>query len=414
MLDTLRSVIDGGRVTDDADAFVLHDVKPGALVEPRTAAEAAAVMKLATERKWRVECAGAGTHPFGNRRTRADIVVSTRALNDIVEYEPADLVIGVQAGMTMRTLQKETAQHAQFYAQDPPAHEDSTVGGTIATARSGPLRYAHGTTRDHVLGLQMVTGDGRILQIGGRVVKNVAGYDLVRLVVGSAGTLGLVTSAYLRLKPIPQADATLLIGADQPAALLELTRFIADEHLEAVAIELAGPGALTESWTLLVRLADNPDAVADAGERIRTRSAQLKAEVFDGKREWGVLAQLELDALTVVRIADLPARMDATLQVAQKLMAKLAVPARLIAHAGNGIVRILIGDNTVEETAFAIGEARAVIGMMGGSVLVHSRNAELMRRVDAFAGARPLLPLMTKLKAIFDPAGVLAPGRFVV
>jgi glycolate oxidase FAD binding subunit len=414
MLELLRSVVDDARVRTDAEAFALHDVTPGAVVEPASVAEAAAIMKLASERQWRVECAGAGTHSFGNRRTRVDLVISTRALHGIVEYEAADLVIGVQTGMTIRTLQAETRRHAQLYAQDPYADERSTVGGMIAGARSGSLRYAHGTTRDHVLGLQLVTGDGRVLQLGGRVVKNVAGYDLVRLIVGSEGTLGLITSAYLRLKPVPQADETMLLTAGGPNALLELTRFISDQHLEAVAIDLAAAGTLTETWALLVRLAGNPDAVADARARIRSKSEQLKVGYAQSQSDWNTLQQLELEAVTIVSIADVPARMDATLQIAQKLMSKLSVPAQLIAHAGSGIARVLIGDSSPDQTAFAIGEARAVSNVTGGSVLVRSRNGELMRRVDAFGSGRALLPLMTKLKAIFDPAGILAPGRFVV
>ncbi|HEY0673819.1 MAG TPA: FAD-binding oxidoreductase, partial [Longimicrobiales bacterium] len=255
MLEALRSAIPQISVRGAVADFRVHDVEPNMVVEPRSAEEAAAVLKLASENDWRVECAGMNTQGYGNRRTRADIVISTRAMTAIVEYEPADLVIGVQAGMPLHQLQRETRKNAQFLPLDPAREEMATIGGTLAAALSGPLRYAHGTARDHVLGLQVVTGDGRILQLGGRVVKNVAGYDLVRLLVGSAGTLGLITSAYLRLKPLPQADETLQISAAEPQPLLELARYITTANLEAVALELLDAGALTESWLLLVRLA---------------------------------------------------------------------------------------------------------------------------------------------------------------
>ena len=415
MLDQLAAVIDKSIIARDTRHFALHDVQPGSVIEPRNADEAAAVMQLASEKGWRVECAGNGTQTYGNRRTRVDLVVSTRALTNIVEYEPADLVIGVQAGMTLHRLNRETRRNAQFFAQDPPAHDRTTLGGLIATARSGPRRYAHGTMRDHVLGLQMVTGDGRVLGLGGRVVKNVAGYDLVRLLVGSAGTLGLITSVFLRLKPIPQSDASIIMQSADPTPLLEITQFIADTHLEAQAIELLGPDGKNPDWQLLVRIAGNPESVSDARARLQTKSAGLSLPLTEaGTSEWEALERAELDAVTTVRLGDLPSRIEATLQAAQKLATRMTARSRIVAHAADGIVRVLIDDGPVEETAFALGELRALLSITGGSVIVQSRIGELMRRVDAFGATGPQLPLMANLKKIFDPAGILAPGRFVV
>ena len=415
MLDTLASVLEGGRVSDDAARFTLHDVRPGAVVEPRSAAEAAAVLKLASENEWRVECAGGGTQAFGNRRTRADIIISTRALTGIVEYEAADLVIGVQAGLPLLELARATRRNAQFFAQDPAADERSTVGGVLATGRSGPLRFSQGTPRDHVLGLQVVTGDGRILDVGGRVVKNVAGYDLVRLLVGSAGTLGLITSAFVRLKPIPQRDETIAATATHSAPLLELAQHIVAGNLEASAIELMGPRTTSHAWTLLVRLAGSDEAVADARARIAAECARTGAAITEADPDaWSGLGRLELQATTIVRLADLPARLPATLQQAEKLLGKLSGDRALVAHAGDGIVRLYLGDMPADETAFAIGEARAVMQVTAGTLVVHSRSAELMRRTDAFGAVGPAQPLMARMKQIFDPAGILAPGRFVV
>lgn len=389
------------------EQFALHDVQPGRVVEPTTAHEAASILREATEKEWRVECAGAGTQVFGNRRTRADVVISTRKLTKIVEYDAADLVIGAQAGMTLHDVQRQTRRNAQFLALDPPANKHSTIGGMIATARSGPGRYAYGTPRDHVLGLEVVTGDGRVLNIGGRVVKNVAGYDLVRLFVGSAGTLGLITSAYLRLRPIPQVEETVLINTPAAQPLLDLTQMIVDTHLEATALELAGPGLIGNDWSLLIRLSGNKEAVADARSRLGA-----KAFLLDGQEAFDQLANAELQATTIVRLADLPSRLNETMQLAKRLQDKSG--ARMVAHAGDGIVRVLIGDGDVETIAFAIGEARRMLKISGGTVVVASRNAEMMRRVDAFGSAAPTLPLMTKLKQVFDPGSVLAPGRFVI
>jgi glycolate oxidase FAD binding subunit len=411
MLDLLEKAIDAAAISRDSNAFNVHGVTPGSVVEPRTAAEAAAVLALASENDWRVECAGAGTQSFGNRRTRVDIVISTRRMTGIVEYEPADLVMGVQAGMPLSAITDTTRPNGQFFAQDPPATARSTIGGMLATARSGPLRLSQGTPRDHALGLEVVTGDGRVLNVGGRVVKNVAGYDLVRLLVGSAGTLGLITGAYLRLKPIPQADTTIAVTASSAEALIEVAGRVVTEMLEAAAMELLAPVPTGSEWTLLVRLTGNQESVADAHARIAAFGPGTSAARSD---VWQQVQDMELQALTTVRLADLPTRLSPTLQVAQKLVARAGAGARLAAHAGDGIVRVYLGAGDAEQVAFAIGEARAVMGVTGGTVIAHSRDAELARRVDAFGAPGPARPLMTKLKQIFDPAGILAPGRFVV
>ena len=415
MFDTIASVLPPGSLSHDVEAFELHNVRPGAVVAPGSAEEAAAVLKLASENQWRVECAGGGTQAFGNRRTRVDIVLSTRALTRIVEYEAADLVIGVEAGLPLRRLAQETRRNAQLFAQDPPAVEDSTIGGVLATGRSGPLRFSQGTPRDHVLGLQLVTGDGRILDVGGRVVKNVAGYDLVRLAVGSCGTLGLITRVYLRLKPTPQRDQSIVASAPAAQPLLELTQYIIDNKLEASAIELCAPTTANHTWTLLVRLSGNEECVADASARSAAAAARLNVAVAAAAANaWDELARQETSATTIVRLADLPARLPFTLQQAEKLVSKLPGALSMVAHAGDGVVRIHLPESPLEETAFAIGEARAVLKVTEGTVVVHSRTAELMRRVDSFGSTAAAQPLMARLKQIFDPAGILAPGRFVL
>lgn len=411
MLELLRSAIGADAITADPRDFALHGVAPGRVVEPRSSEEAAAVLKLAAENEWRVECAGGGSQAFGNRRTRADLVISTRRLTGILEYEPDDLVIGIHAGTTLDALHAETGRRGQFYAQDPAAGTSSTIGGVLATARSGPLRFSQGTPRDHALGLEVVTGDGRILNVGGRVVKNVAGYDLVRLLVGSAGTLALITSAHLRLKPAPLADETIAVKADSAEPLLELADFIINETLEAGALELLGPGLLADAWTLVIRLMGNRESVHDARSRIALRSVHAEPAP---PGVWRTLADAELNALTMVRLADLPTRLPVLLQLAEKLRVRAAAPTLMAAHAGDGIVRMYFAEADAESLAFAIGEARAVVGVSGGTVLAHSRDGELMRRVDSFGSLGGVQTLNGRLKQIFDPAGVFAPGRFIM
>ena len=409
MLDVLKAAAADTIVEQSLEEFVLHDVRPGAVVAPRSIDEAVALIRLANEQKWKVEFAGGGTQPVGNRRTRADLIISSRRLDRMVEYEPADLVLGAQAGLTLHSLQEQTSKHMQFMALDPPAREGSSLGGMIAAGRAGPMRLGYGTARDHVLGLQMITGDGRLLNIGGRVVKNVAGYDLVRLVTGSAGTLGMITQAFVRLRPMPQADESMLIRAAAAEPLTDLVDFIVQQNLEAVALELL------DGWSLLIRLHGNTESVVDARTRIAAHCASARLAIEPGtEKHWRELADSELNAVTVVRLADLPSRLPATLLLAQKLITRSGAAARLAAHAADGIVRVFMGAGDAEAAAFAIGEARTTASVSGASVIMHSRSGELMRRVDAYGGGGSTLPLMAKLKHLFDPAGILAPGRFVV
>lgn len=182
-----------------------------AVVLPETAAEAATILDLATTRRWPVRVAGpqGGWPPAGGGEPPLLVVRSDR-LATIEDYEPADLTVTVGAGMSLAQLDGVVRARGQWLPLDPPGWMDRSVGALVAEGASGPLRAGFGTVRDHLLGATLVTGDGRILGLGGRVVKNVAGFDLLRLTVGSRGTLGLLASVTLRLHPLPRADRTLL------------------------------------------------------------------------------------------------------------------------------------------------------------------------------------------------------------
>src|ERR687883_1494657 len=141
---------------------------------------------------------------------RLDQIIETTGLNRVVEYEPADLTVTVEAGMRFAELQQRLAEEGQFLALDPPAAEGATIGGVIATNASGPLRFAYGTARDLVIGTRVANPDGTLTRAGGRVVKNVAGYDLTKLYIGSLGTLGVIVELSFKLAPIPPVLSTVV------------------------------------------------------------------------------------------------------------------------------------------------------------------------------------------------------------
>ena len=368
------------------------------VVSPETAQSAAEILASASRDGLHVAIVGAGSqraHVDG-----ADIVVTTGRLSALTEYEPADLTASAGAGMPLDALRDALAASAQWLPLDGNA---STIGGAVAAAAAGPLRCGFGTPRDHVIGLQLVTGDGRVLELGGRVVKNVAGYDLVKLVVGSRGTLGLVTRVNLRLRARPDHDATLAV-AGTLADLLELVAALRGEALSEAALELLSPSAadalLREArWTLLVRLLGNASEVADATARVRALTGGEVRECDDSI--WRALAGVERSAPLVLRVADRPSRLGATWRIAESLAGS---DAPIVAHAADGIVRVLRSDApSADELAPAIGAARAQCG----SVVVARAPRAFLERVAPYGDPGPALRLMRGLKRAFDPAGVL-------
>ena len=419
MRDLIRSSI-GTDCLLEADAvhkYAVHGEAPGAVVAPRSTEEAAAIMKLATQEGFIVECAGAGTHlRAGNAPDKVDVVLTSARMNGIAEYEPADLVVAVQAGATFNTLSDAVSPHNQFFALDPAGEAGSTVGAAVATSAAGPLRFAHGTPRDQVLGLEIVTGDGRVLHYGGRVVKNVAGYDIVRLMVGSRGTLGFLTRINVRLKPQPEVDHTIAVSASSFAAIADITDAILAAGLDPVALEiLSEPISMAvtaqNAWSLLLRLHGNTHAIADAHEKIAALGGSATVRELK-TATWRLLAQEEAKAAVSIRIANLQSLLRETTLAALRIAQEAELSnARLAIHAGDGIVRLLADEAQALRTPEIMRNARAAIEQAGGSLIVE--RAQHGMRLDAFGKAQAA-GLMQQMKKVFDPAGILSPGRFVV
>ncbi|HEX6557915.1 MAG TPA: FAD-binding oxidoreductase [Longimicrobiales bacterium] len=418
MRDLIRSVVSDECLLDAeaVHSYAVHGRAPEAVVAPRDAQEAAAVLKLASENRIPVECAGAGSRlRAGQMPRQLGIVMTSARLRGIAEYEPADLVIAVGAGTSFPQLHEAVAPHNQFLALDPSGLPRSTIGAAVATAAAGPLRYAHGTPRDQVLGLEVVTGDGRILHFGGRVVKNVAGYDLVRLMVGSRGTLGFVTRVNVRLKPQPEIDQTMALTASSFGAVAELTDAVLAASLEPAALEILS-GSLAQEvsgdgpWTLLIRLHGNAEAARDAAQQIARIANGAGVRALESAA-WRTLAESEAGATLNLRFANLPSLLrDTTAHALETARLAHLDDVRLAIHAGDGIVRLL-ADQVGQGGETALLEQRAMIEKNGGTLIVERAAPGVS--MAAF-GVPDALGLMTEIKKVFDPAGILGAGRFVV
>src|ERR671921_1844306 len=217
------------------------------------------VCRLAHEEGWKIRVEGRGTWLAPD--APADLVVSTRALEQIVSVSPADLVATVQAGASLDALRRRLADYGMWLAVDPPGRPERSIGSIIATATAGPLRHGFGPVRDHVLGCTVATGDGRLVNAGGKVVKNVAGYDLTKLQVGGFGGFGIIAEVHLRLRALPRADVTLLARGPRDA-LTSGGRDVVAANLLPAALELMSPALAAEAdWVLGARFVGTDAAV---------------------------------------------------------------------------------------------------------------------------------------------------------
>ncbi len=399
---------------------------------PSDTDQVAAILRACTESGLSVGPAGAGSWlgAWGLNRERpgpVDVVVSTEVMDSVVHYEPADLTVTAGAGVTLDRLARVAAEGGQWLAVD--AHPAGTLGGLVATASSGGLVAGFGATRDHVLGLTVVTGDGRVLELGGRVVKNVAGFDLLKLVIGSWGTLGVVTQVTVRLFPLPQADCSLIWQADRAADLVGVARSLATSSVVPDALELVTGGARATGAeaALVLRALGTAETVARSAEIFQDtagRPADLTSMDADSRALQAALRAPVAngagpDALWQVRRR--PSELAALARLAD------ASTARTDLSVTEGLLELLWDEEPSAEersalvSSVAAGSIRYVVGPpgpvgrrpqsaeAGGSPAVGSRSVGPPRASNSSNDDHAVARLVRGLGLAFDPAGILWP-----
>src|ERR1039458_9745856 len=254
-MDPVLSTVDGLRALVGADCIAERAGK--IVVSPRTTEELAAIGRYANSNKLTIEIAGAGTKRGWGNPVGAEIVLKTTGLAGVRHHSWHDLTATVAAGTPWAVMQRALAVHNQQVALDPLWPETATVGGIIATNDSGALRLRYGSLRDLIIGMTIVLADGTIAKSGGKVVKNVAGYDLHKLMTGAFGTLGIITEVTFRLHPIPQHPQTFTVSAPQATQLAPLIQTISDSHLLTEGLQLRGD---TNGFHIDIQLNAHPDA----------------------------------------------------------------------------------------------------------------------------------------------------------
>jgi glycolate oxidase FAD binding subunit len=415
----------GGLIRPAEGAYAVDGVEPRFLARPRSVEEASQVLRAAADDGLAVAFVGGGGKlGLGNPPERLDLVVETRALDQVLEHAAGDLVVQAQAGVRLADLRRRLAPAGQQLALDPPEPR-ATLGGVVAANASGPRRLRYGTVRDLLIGITVVLADGTVARAGGKVVKNVAGYDLAKLFCGSLGTLGMVAEVIFRLHPVPAAAAVVTLGVEGPEQAGEAMRRLRGTALEPSAVELTvdefgWPGRLT---VLFEGIQPGVEAQAAAAAELLGRVGEAAVAGPGGVE--AALNQLGARPFEKAEYA-----LKATFPPAELagVLDDLAGTGRrwsggpISAHAATGVLWVASaareGDLPADSPAFpmavaAIRELRKRVAARGGSLVLVKAPPELKRAVDVWGPPGDTIGLMRRVKERFDPDRRLSPGRFV-
>jgi glycolate oxidase FAD binding subunit len=382
-----------------------------------------------TERRTLCPVGGRTALHYGFSAAEPGAHVGLSQLNRLVDYPARDMTVTVEAGMRIETLQQTLARERQRLPIDIAQAERATLGGALATNTSGPRRFGHGTFRDYVIGISAVDAEGRLFKAGGRVVKNVAGYDICKLLVGSRGTLAIVTQVTLKLRPLPETSAQLWLTVDSFGDVESRLERLLTSQARPVAIEVLNPAAAALIVTSArCELPANAPVLCVGVEgsrrevdwQLETLSQELtfpgvqeyrQVRDHDADRIWEALAEFQT-------CADDPLTFEANLRPSQCMAfaeraTELGVAVQV--HAGNGLVvgQLLEEAATIDRSTAILNELRGLARSQGGNLLVLHCDAAWKSRMPMCGDPESSWPLMIQLKRSLDPHGLLNPGRFV-
>ena len=406
-----------GQARPAASSDAIDGALPRVVIEPGTSGQMAAALAWASRDGLQTVIRGRGTKMgWGRIPPAIDVVLSTAGLNAPVVHRHGDLTATVAAGLTLSDVNRQLATQGQWLPVDS-AFGHATIGGLIATNDSGPLRHRYGTPRDLLIGITLAMTDGRLVKSGGHVVKNVAGYDLGKLVSGSFGTLAAIVDATFKLLPIPQTSRTVLARYTDHGALAKDVAAVSASQLDPVAFDVhvifgRVPGQTNPPATLLVRFATSPEATsaqADAARGLLTGGV----EDLTGEREGALWAEQVrrpwTKAAVVVRLGWSPASLGQVLDFLDEHCSGRTGAVELVGRAGvgAGFLRFDAEDRDTERVIQALRSRQDLVSNV--TVLVQSTSFK--RTVDPWGAPSGPQVVVRALKRTFDPAGILNAGR---
>jgi glycolate oxidase FAD binding subunit len=379
--------------------------------EPIDAAGVAAALQSAVAQNLAVTVRGGGTKSAqgatsGVALASAEAVLSTTRLTSAVDHVAGDLVATAPAGATLEAVNDVLRREGQWLPLDPPRASRATIGGIVATNDSGPRRHRFGTPRDLIIGIEIALVNGRTAKAGGRVVKNVAGYDLSKLLCGSLGSLAVVTSATFKLSPVPRHSQTLVATVSDIRQLGALALAIASVPVAPTAIELQSPPN-----RLLIRFETTEQAARRQTELVNAICATCTVESGSAEADaWRAHeGRIFSTEGTILKLAILPTDVADVLDRITTLAAERRVEHEIIGRAALGIVLLRLGGDPSAQAGM-VAELRLEAAARGGSAVLLSAPAGLLRDVGRWGPGSDAFPLMRAVKQQFDPQNTLNPG----
>jgi glycolate oxidase FAD binding subunit len=425
--------------------FQIDGLLPRKVAAPGNIEEMATLLQVAAAHDWKMIPFGNGNRQeIGNRPLGYDLAVTTQRLDQIPEYEPEDMVVKVQSGCRLSVLQQRLACDNLFLPIDPSRYSSTTLGGIVAANASGPFRHAHGTIRDHLLGLSLLQPDGTSTRFGGRVVKNVTGYDFCKLYTGSFGTLGIFVDFFFKLKAMPPSEKSVVVVLKRLTDVSEALSKLTHSPLLPTAVEFLNPQALaalnrafplglpSDGFALVVHFGECESAVNWQVKKIEESWDPYCAAgiiVSDRREQQGLWETMREDSSFLEK----PAEGFACLQLKLNHPANQLVPVvmrlqssegelgmemKLKAHAGTGVLQVYYHFEASEPAYLRLAQhvrnLRAYMAPMRGSVVVEVAPPALKQRMDVWGYEFKDKALMLRIRERYDPKRLLNPGRFVV
>ncbi|MBD2293028.1 FAD-binding oxidoreductase [Anabaena sphaerica FACHB-251] len=384
---------------------------PSCIVYPHSQAELAAVMATANRNKWRVLPCGSGSKlNWGGLSKNIDIIISTERINQLIDHAVGDLTVTVEAGMKFGEIQEILAKSRQTLALAPSFPHFATIGGIVATADTGSMRQRYGGVRDQLLGITFIRADGQIAKAGGRVVKNVAGYDLMKLFTGAYGTLGIISQVTFRVYPLPETSATVILtgkaeAISQAAKILQSSE-LTPTQADLISNQLVSDLGLGNGIALIVRFQSISGSVQEQSNRLVSigQKLGLKLEIYAAENEANLWQQLPERIHSSGNISEITGKIGVLPTAAVEIINQIKF-GLIHLSSGLGLVRLENQDQVLKLRDFCQANS--------GFLSVLSAPVEIKEKLDIWGYNGNALHIMRGIKEQFDGSYILSPGRFV-
>lgn len=409
-------------------------VRPGAVVRPGTAEEVAEVVRFAAAEKLAlIACGGRSKLSIGMPPLRDDVAVDVSRLNRVVAYDPGDLTLSVEAGIGIAPLLDALRERNQWLPLLVPWLQRATIGGILSSNSVSPLRYMFGGPRDFVLGVEFVTGDGKLCKSGSRVVKSVAGYDLHKLLLGALGTLGIITRVNFRTFPLPRAQRCFVATFQDASSAFDLCARIARSPLKPALVEMLDPGAArivadekvpADGWSVVIAAIGHEAVVERHARELAQLASESRASSFasledaekqrllERVREFVRLAGEQHPRAAIVRGSALPQELAGSCDSLARAATANGCRCAIVVRAVSTVYAVLIPGDGGEPGLEAALRSALDASRSGAHAWIEHCPAEMKQRINVWGPVRADFALMKQVKQVFDPHGILSPGRF--